>query len=817
MRKPAAPRRDFASRLFGYDIFISFALGPPPRGSLSYASDLARRLRERDFTVFFSEDEAPPGEELDGTLSRALHGSRALVVIANRGTLQAPRWVRKEVESFLGLVPARPIIPISVDGSLQDPALAAGTLEWLPFEGRIWLDETQAAADGGVASVDLVERLALVPRRVRSNVKWRWLVRTVGAALLALAIGMAISAKLARDSEKRAVASEQQAVESDQRARQELRRSVSLLAAAETPAMLAGDRAGGHERALQQVLAARAIGGSTVEVEGAMLSAIKALPHELKVLDTGAAIHAAAWSPASGSALFVTGGSGGRVQQWDANTLQPIGTTLAGPTADVFGVAYSPDGQRIAAAGIGGALWLWNAQTGATLAGPGGEPRDAIRSLAFMPDGRRIVTGGVGGALQFWDTSTGQPVGEPLQGFGEVIASLAISPDGRRMVSGGDFHLQLWTAKAVVKAAAVPGTADAWTSVALETDPPVWTLGVAFNRDGTRVASGANDGTVRQWDGRTGKALGGPLNGHPKGVANVRFSPDGAQLLSGGGGGTLVLWDVRRGERIGDWLNGQSGGVTALAFRPDGQRAVTGGEDGLLRLWDAGAAAPLAAPAAPAPTAGRGVGLSPDGALKAVGSDNGALRLVDVRNGQPIGAPVFGHQKPEGMNAFAKDRRVALQSVAFSRDGQHIVSGSQNGSIRLWQANPLKPLGALLLGHEHAVASVLFSPDGRHVVSGGADGTLRFWLVDASQTARAVGQPLVAHAEGVKGVAFSPDGLRIVTSGLNGAVRSWSAPAAWPSELCAKLTRNMSRRQWSDWISTEIGYREQCPGLPIPN
>ena len=88
------PRRSFASRLFGYDLFISFALGPPPRGTHSYASDLARRMRERDFTVFFSEDEAPPGEPLDGTLRHALHTSKTLVVIANRGTLEDPRWVR---------------------------------------------------------------------------------------------------------------------------------------------------------------------------------------------------------------------------------------------------------------------------------------------------------------------------------------------------------------------------------------------------------------------------------------------------------------------------------------------------------------------------------------------------------------------------------------------------------------------------------------------------------------------------------------------------------------------------------------------------
>lgn len=71
------PKRNFASRLFGYDVFLSFALGPPPRGTLSYASDLARRLQEHDFTVFFSEQEMPPGEQLGGVLA----------AIGNRGNL----------------------------------------------------------------------------------------------------------------------------------------------------------------------------------------------------------------------------------------------------------------------------------------------------------------------------------------------------------------------------------------------------------------------------------------------------------------------------------------------------------------------------------------------------------------------------------------------------------------------------------------------------------------------------------------------------------------------------------------------------------
>jgi hypothetical protein len=137
-----APKRSNAARLFGYDIFISFALGPPPRGTQSYASDLARRLRERDFTVFFSEEEAPPGEHLDSTLRTALYRAKTLVVIANRGTLLEPRWVRKEVEEFRARHPDRPVISINIGGVLQDPVIGDNAQEWLGFRDKIWLDES---------------------------------------------------------------------------------------------------------------------------------------------------------------------------------------------------------------------------------------------------------------------------------------------------------------------------------------------------------------------------------------------------------------------------------------------------------------------------------------------------------------------------------------------------------------------------------------------------------------------------------------------------------------------------------------------------
>jgi WD40 repeat protein len=90
---------------------------------------------------------------------------------------------------------------------------------------------------------------------------------------------------------------------------------------------------------------------------------------------------------------------------------------------------------------------------------------------------------------------------------------------------------------------------------------------------------------------------------------------------------------------------------------------------------------------------------------------------------------------------------------------------------------------------------------------------VRLW---AAGSGAPVGEAMAGHWDAVNSVAFSPDGLRILSGSRDGTMRSWPSPSAWSTALCAKLTQNLSREQWREWVSTDADYIEICPGLPVP-
>jgi WD40 repeat protein len=169
------------------------------------------------------------------------------------------------------------------------------------------------------------------------------------------------------------------------------------------------------------------------------------------------------------------------------------------------------------------------------------------------------------------------------------------------------------------------------------------------------------------------------------------------------------------------------------------------------------------------------VAFSPGGHTLASGTNNGTVRLWNVAD------PV--HPEP-----LAKPLTVgsAVFSVAFSPDGQTLISGNYNGTIKLWNvADPRRPLviPQTLGAGTGAVYSVAFSPDGHILASGDIDGTVRLWNMSNPAHPVPLAPPLIGSSP-VLSVAFSPDGHILAGGGDGGTIQLWDiANPAHPRPL----------------------------------
>jgi WD40 repeat protein len=317
------------------------------------------------------------------------------------------------------------------------------------------------------------------------------------------------------------------------------------------------------------------------------------------------------------------------VRVWEVDPHVPL-PLLRGHASYVYPVAYSPDGRWIASGGWDNTARLWDGATGELckeLPHPG-----LVLTLAFSPDGRSLVTASFGDdRLRIWDVPT-MRLRKEIQGPGSAIRVLTISPDGARVAVATDDLPGSWrfsvcdlsSEKRLFEAAGMP---------------------LAYSPDGHWLAVRDSDlTTVLLLDAQTHATI-ASFQGHEKMVMSATFSPDSRRLASCSLDLTVRLWQIGRLRfsppsagglmRVTECqvLRGHTDEVFAAAFHPDGTRLATGGRDRAIWLWD-------------------------------------------LKRGEDV-ARLTGHT-------------AYIWSLAFSPDGKTLASGSGDSTVRLWDTAPLR-------------------------------------------------------------------------------------------------------------------------------
>ncbi len=508
----------------------------------------------------------------------------------------------------------------------------------------------------------------------------------------------------------------------------------------------------------------------------------------------------------------LTGSADGTARLWHAASGVTLRTFPGHPTA-VTAVAISPDGTRVLTGTTGSRdrrIRLWNTETDVPIYVFPKEDGE-IRAIGFSADGTRVLSGTATGTVKIWDLTTNPP--RPVSTLtlpGGTVQVMAFSPDGTLVLRDGSPDPSNSRFKPV-------------TLWRLNTDPVLLLrtftghrgslLAATFSENGAYVLTGGQDSTARIWQVASGaeRTL---LNRSD--VKAVAFAPDGIRMLTADITGAISLWDTASGNRINQFKE-HTGMVNAVAFSRDGHQVLSAGSDGMARARPADAGMTSLIFEGGDITGITAIGLPSDGDQIATSSWNNVIvRLWNRANGEQL-KTLRGHQVS---NTSATTR---VDSIDFSLDGTRILTGSGDGTARVWDRGSGTTLHTVIVpGNNPIISTVNFAPDGASFLTGDNKNGLYQWATTGGETplapftghtgtgginaavfslpggaqvlsggsqdhvallwdtATTTQQASFGHTSAVTAVAFSPDGTRLLTGSDDGTAQLWdpSAPTS---------------------------------------
>jgi WD40 repeat protein len=582
----------------------------------------------------------------------------------------------------------------------------------------------------------------------------------------------------------------------------------------------------------------------TAEAIGALRRALVA-SHIRRTYRLGQQVFSVSVSPDGGRIL--AGADRGRALLWDARSGKLV-ATLRGHTQPVLGTAFAADGKRALTFAQDGTARVWDAKTGRHVATIVDNPDNTGRlaAAAIDPAGRRVATVAFPfPKVHVWDAASGASLGVLDAAHGTLVEGIAFSPDGSLLAAAtqGGF-IQVWTTTTPTRTWVLGPTREYVDSVAFSRDgrllldvestnagedglARLWdvasrhSIGIygsatstvavaALDPNGTLVATGSRDGSVRLWPVKGGTAP--PLVGHPAAIDAIAFSPDGTHLLTGSDDSSARVWDVTSGALASELL-GHKSAVRAAAFTPDGARVVTASFDGTVRVWDPGLnravrQLPLKdvskarqTPAGPIALATVSASLEKPVAMVAEWDPrNGrVVGRVRVPNADDVGAT------PDGRNVLAYgqntvsvwdvgggrittfvDRRQVrgqkpfLATAAVSADGRYVAYGeaARRAWVDIWRLSDRKRVRSVRL--PYSAALLAFSPDGDRLAVMGDKASGQILAVAGGPAVQIAGKPTNEGVTNQNSLQFSPDGKRVLVMADDGVVREYDAATGKP-------------------------------------
>jgi serine/threonine protein kinase/WD40 repeat protein len=421
-------------------------------------------------------------------------------------------------------------------------------------------------------------------------------------------------------------------------------------------------------------------------------------------------------------------------------------------------VCFGSDLELVFAGTEAGTLEVWEIESATRRLVLRGHDR-AIVHIEHDARRQQLVSASLDGTLRSWPTSSGDVVQTIEGSAASDRAWLRFTPDGRSLVFGTAQRAEVWDA-ATFRLSATLDTGGLTLEGAHTLDDGLFV--------GLARLEAANTGAVlhglQQWSLNVG--------GQPRGFGFLPGTPSASALSSLGdlavaidapsepfarGSGPVVLLYSLGGLASGGAaaaaeppavLDALHAPVTALAYDGDGRRLVCAHTDGSLSVWSARTLAPIATLVAPGES------------LRRRALDASALlarRFVARSSGAPVpDAPLGGVERS----------RDAADCIAFEPRGDHVVTSTPDGRVRVWNL-ATRELVRELAGHDESVTTLDFHPTAQRFVSGSRDGTLRLWNLELGESLFVVR----GHRGAVLDAVFDPQGARLASIDESGTVR----------------------------------------------